>query len=153
MVRLVDSYQPLSRGHIRWQVIRDCSDGMPNSNICEKWGVSMNALERFKTKFRAEIEEMKRSVEEEMHGLWIARKRARIEEYEQTFEDLDAAVQELLTGGGVITAADAALIKEKRGVLRAVAEELGQLPNRNQVNVQGATVSYNFQGINPDDLK
>lgn len=144
---------PLLRGHTRWQVIRDLAAGMSLSDTADKYGVHRDSIINFKRAHLSDIAELRASVANEANGLWIASQFNRLAEYQQAFEDVDAAVASLLDFGGNLGPAEMAFIKEKRGILRQAAEELGQLPPRNNVMVNGASVTYNFEGVNPDDLK
>lgn len=144
---------PLLRGHTRWQVIRDLAAGMSLSETAEKYGVHRDSIINFKRAHMPDIEDLRKQVANESNGLWIASQFNRLAEYQQAFEDVDTAVAQIIEFGGNLGAAEMAFIKEKRGILRQAAEELGQLPSRNQVNVQGASVTYSFPGVNADDLK
>lgn len=144
---------PLLRGHTRWQVIRDLAAGMSLSDTAEKYGVHRDSIINFKRAHLPDIEELRKSVANEANGLWIASQFNRLSEYQQAFEDVDNAVAQILEFGGQLGPQEMAFIKEKRGILRQAAEELGQLPPRNNVTVNGASVSYEFTGVNPEDLK
>jgi hypothetical protein len=143
---------PLLRGHTRWQVIRDLAAGMTHVETAEKYGVHLESLVLFKKSHMADIKALQASVAEEADGLWIASKFNRVAEYQQAFEDVDQAIAQILDFGGTLGPAEMAIIKEKRGILKQVAEELGQLPPRNNVTVNGSAVSYHFDGVDPKDL-
>lgn len=144
---------PLLRGHTRWRVIRDLAAGMSLSETAEKWGVHRDSIINFKRAHAADIQALRDAVAQEANGLWISSQFNRLSEYQQAFEDIDTAVAQILEFGGTLGPAEMAYIKEKRGILRQAAEELGQLPPRNNVTVNGASVTYQFDGVNPDDLK
>lgn len=145
-------YFPIERGHVKWALMRDLADGLPSTQIYKKYNTTATSLDQFKKRHRAEIEELKSTVEAEMHHLWIASKGNRLAEYQQSVEDVEAALAALLQLGTTLGPQDMQLIKEKRALLRNVAEELGQLPSRNNVQVTGAQVNYVFDGIDPDAL-
>jgi hypothetical protein len=133
-------------------VIRDLADGQSLRVLERKYGIAHTTIVAFKQKHADEIAELQEAVADEMHGLWIADKRHRVAEYQQMYDDLEATVNTLLMHGTTLGPQDMAILKEKRSALRNVAEELGQLPNRNQVSVGGASVVFNYPGIDPSDL-
>ncbi len=143
---------PLTRGHKRIQAIRDLADGMSIAEFAKKWNVHTQTVVVFKRTNRADILALRASVADEVRHLWIADKTNRIYEYQQAAEDLDRAVAFMIDSNGILTKDDIALLAEKRKTFKAVAEELGQLPNRNSVEIQGANVTYNYVGVDPDDL-
>lgn len=143
---------PLSRGHTRIRAITDLANGLTVQQMAEKYEVSEVSVSMFKRRFKKDITDLKKAVVDEVVDLWIADKTNRMYEYQQAAEDLEAAVANVLERGGFIDRDSIGLLQEKRKIFRAVAEELGQLPPRNAVEVHGATVTYNFEGINPDDV-
>jgi hypothetical protein len=143
----------LSRGYRRMIVCREIADGKSISWLIEKYGVTKVAVLAFKRNNAELIGKLRAQVEDELVGLWIADKALRVAEYQQAAEDLDDALQSVMRNGTVLGKDDVALLTEKRKTFRAVAEELGQLPNRNQIDVQGASVTYNFEGVDPNALK
>lgn len=142
----------LTRGHTKWRVMRMIADGLTQNEIAKHFDVSQAAVATFAKNNAGEIERLKTMVNDEMMALWVASKFNRLASYQQDIEDLDSALISVIAAGAM-TSDDVAFIKEKRQILRNVAEELGDLPSRNQVSVQGASVNYTFAGINPNDLQ
>ncbi len=143
---------PMSRGHTKIVAIRDLASGMSLNEMSEKYNVHRDTIISFKKRYKDDILALKKAVEAEVVGLWIADRTNRMYEYQQAAEDLEAAVQSLIQDGATLTKDDIGFLAEKRKIFRAVAEELGQLPPRNAVEVHGASVTYNFEGIDPDDI-
>lgn len=143
---------PMSRGHTRIKAIRDLADGTSLSDMAAKYDVTRETIVQFKKRHAADIQKLRESVAAEVNALWIADKTNRMFEYQQAAEDLDDAVLAVLRRGDKLSKDDIAYLTERRKIFRAVAEELGQLPGRNTVELIGATVNYSFEGVNPDDL-
>jgi len=80
----------------------------------------------------------------EFAGLWIARKEARLAAYERDVDDV-----ERVEGEDGVTPE---LRRVKQAALRAVAEELGQLPARLSVQMEG-TIKTIIEGIDPMDVR
>lgn len=143
---------PLSRGHVRIKALTDLANGLSLRQMAVKYDCHVETVVLFKNKNKDKISEIKKMVADEVLDLWISDKTNRMYEYQQAAEDLEEAVMNVLTNGGLIDKDTLGLLQEKRKIFRAVAEELGQLPPRNAVEVHGASVTYNFEGINPDDI-
>lgn len=144
---------PLSRGHVRIKAIRDLADGLSLNEMATKYNVHRESIILFKQRHKDDIQRLRQAVAEEVVGLWIADKTNRMWEYQQAAEDLEEAVRAVLNTGATLTKEEVGLLAEKRKIFRHVAEELGQLPPRNAVEVHGATVTYHFEGIDPNDAK
>jgi len=130
-----------------------------NADLARKYGVERAAIGKFAKRYATEIDEVKAQIEDEMAGLWIAMKKARIAEYQQSLEDINdllaldldpetapretADENELVIVGAKLPA----LLKAKATVLHQVAEEMGQLPARVQVNVNDQRVNYVIEGV------
>lgn len=131
----------LERGWVAHRLIRDFALGEKTGvELAEQYGVSSNAISNFKKRHALEIEEVRNNLADEYAGVWVANKLNRIREYQAAAEKMSNGSsprnQEVLVS-----------------ILKAVAEELGQLPARNQTNVQTDTVVYQVVGINVDDLR
>ena len=82
---------------------------------------------------------MRNNLADEYAGVWVAQKLARIQEYQ-------TAAEKMASGASPRNAEVLVTI------LKAVAEELGQLPARTQVNVSNETTVYQVVGISEDDI-
>ena len=130
----------LERGWVKHRLIRDFALGEKTGvELAEQYGVSTTSISAFKRRYALEIEEVRNHLADEYAGVWVAQKMARIQEYQEAAEKMAAGHsprnQEVLVS-----------------ILKAVAEELGQLPARTQVQVNTQQVTYQVVGIDPDDL-
>lgn len=130
----------LERGWVKHRLLRDLAIGEKTGvQLGEQYGVSRTSISNFKRKYHLEVEEVRNNLADEYAGVWVAQKMARIQEYQEAAEKMAAGHsprnQEVLVS-----------------ILKAVAEELGQLPARTQVQVNTAEVTYQVIGINPEDL-
>lgn len=130
----------LERGWVKHRLIRDLALGEKSGvQLAEIYGCSRVSISNFKTRHRLEIDEVRNNLADEYAGVWVAQKLARIQEYQQAAEKM---------ARGTSPRNAEVLVT----ILKAVAEELGQLPARNQINIQNQQVSYEIVGVNPDDI-
>jgi hypothetical protein len=137
------------RGHRKLDVIRDLAMAAASmTELGEKYGVTIAAISHFNQDFAAEIEAVRNALlsdaGEEAAGLWIADKVKRIAEYQQDVDDINEILADRL---------DDRLVKVKHQALRAVAEELGALPNKapaSQQTEDKVLISYTITA--PKDL-
>lgn len=130
----------LERGWVKHRLIRDFALGeKTGKQMAEEYGVSQTSISAFKRRNAMEIEEVRNNLADEYAGVWVAQKMARIQEYQQAAEKMAKGAsprnQEVLVT-----------------ILKAVAEELGQLPARTQVQVNSQQVTYQVVGIDPSEL-
>lgn len=130
----------LEHGWIKHKLLRDLAIGeKKNYQLAKAYGVSAPAISEFKKRHRGEIEEVKEKMADEYVGLWVASKLSRLATYQE-------AAEKMAKGH---SPRDAEVLV---GILKAVAEELGDLPARTQVQVNTGDVTYAVIGIDPDDL-
>lgn len=130
----------LERGWVKHRLIRDFALGEKSGvQLAEQYGCSRAAISAFKKRYALEIEEVRNNLADEYAGLWVAQKIERIREYQQ-------AAEKMADGN---TPRNAEVLVS---ILKAVAEELGQLPARAQVNVSTEQVTYQIVGISPEDI-
>lgn len=130
----------LERGWVKHRLIRDFALGEKSGReMAKEYGVSETSMSAFKRRNAMEIEEVRNHLADEYAGVWVATKLNRIREYQEAAEKMASGSsprnQEVLVS-----------------ILKAVAEELGQLPARQQVNVSTENVTYQIVGIDLDDL-
>jgi hypothetical protein len=130
----------LERGWVKHRLIRDLAIGEKTGQaLGDQYGVSRTSISNFKRKYGMEIEDVRNNLADEYAGTWVAQKMNRIAEYQQAAEKMAAGTsprnQEVLVS-----------------ILKAVAEELGQLPARTQVQVNTQQVTYQVVGIDPSEL-
>ena len=130
----------LERGWVRHRLIREFALGeKTGAQLAEQYGVSQTSISAFKKRHSLEIEEVRNNLADEYAGVWVAQKLARIQEYQ-------TAAEKMASGASPRNAEVLVTI------LKAVAEELGQLPARTQVNVSNETTVYQVVGISEDDI-
>lgn len=130
----------LERGWVMHRLIRDFAIGEKTGlELSKQYGVSQNSISAFKKRHTLEIDEVRDNMADQYAGVWVAQKLDRIREYQVAAEKMASGQsprsQEVLTS-----------------ILKAVAEELGDLPARTQVQVSTENVTYQVIGINPEDL-
>lgn len=130
----------LERGWVAHRLIRDFALGEKNQKeLAEQYGVSQTSISQFKKRHALEIEDVRNNLADQYAGVWVARKIDRIREYQVAAEKMAAGHsprnQEVLVS-----------------ILKAVAEELGDLPARTQVNISNENVTYEIVGVSVDDI-
>lgn len=130
----------LERGWVKHRLIRDFALGEKTGRVlAEQYGVSTTSISSFKKRHWLEIEEVRNNLADEYAGVWVAQKLKRIQEYQEAAEKMAKGAsprnQEVLVT-----------------ILKAVAEELGQLPTRTQVNVSSEQTVYQVVGVSVDDI-
>lgn len=130
----------LERGWVKHRLIRDFALGdKTGRELSDIYGVSQTSISAFKKRYMLEIDEVRNNLADEYAGVWVAQKMARIQEYQIAAEKMAKGYsprnQEVLAT-----------------LLKAVAEELGQLPARTQVQVNTQNVTYEIVGIDPEAL-
>lgn len=151
---------PLERSaRVRMMLIRELADGtLTNASLAKKYDVSTQAVSSFKKRHAVHIEAVKVNAAAELDHLWIVKKELRIAAYQDHVDRIeDQFGTTIITDdNGVehVSIADDKLMQRAQSALRGVAEELGQLPNR--INLEGdvkTTVHYAVEGVDLGDLK
>lgn len=135
-----------ARGHRKQLILRDLAEGkMTYGKIAEKFGISVSRVSDIARwpASREIIEAMRQDLEDQFAGLWVAKKQNRIADYEQQIEDIDETMRNALT-------VDPALVRARAALVRSVAEEMAQLPNRVTVQVQKRRVENLLDGVDTD---
>lgn len=127
----------------RRQLCRELATGEHTyTALGKRYGVSRQAISAFAKRYAREIDDIKARLDDEFAGLWIADKGARIAAYQADLEMSEA--------GGEF-AGHYEHIRTRTQILRAVAEELGQLPPRATVVV--SPVVHIIEGVDLEALK
>lgn len=130
----------LERGWVSHRLIREIALGdKTGKELAEQYGVSDTSISNFKKRHAMEIEEVRNNLADEYAGLWVAKKLGRISEYQKAAEKM--------IGNNSPRNAEVLVT-----ILKAVAEELGQLPARTQVNITNEVTTYEIVGIDPEDI-
>lgn len=131
----------LERGWVKHRLVRDFALGERTGiELAEIYGVSQTSISNFKKRHALEIEEVRNNLADEYAGVWVAQKLDRIREYQE-------AADKMAQGASPRNA------EVLVSILKAVAEELGQLPARTQVQVNTAEVTYQVVAVDLEDLK
>lgn len=147
-------WSDLDRGWTRIRLIRDCAAGeLTGKQLADKYSVSLPTIQRFKRRHAAEITDAATDIENELAAIWVNFKAARLAEYQQIVTDVNAEILRHIQQNLPMTRDEVALLKVKMHALHAIAEELGQLPPRTQVSFAGATITYEYPGVDPSTLK
>jgi hypothetical protein len=112
-------------------VIGDLLNGLTQEETAKKYAVAPSSMSNFVARHAADIAERRNAVVEQVRDRQIADKAWRINEYASLY---DLAKQEQATAEA--SSDRLAAIKEARGSLKAVAEELGQLPRAGDTTIQ-----------------
>lgn len=130
----------LDRGWVKHRLIRDFALGEKTGReLAEIYGCSVTSISQFKKRYSLEIEEVRNNLADEYAGVWVAQKMHRIQEYQQ-------AAEKMASGHSPRNA------EVLVSILKAVAEELGQLPARTQVNIDNTQVTYEIVGVSVEDI-
>jgi len=128
--------------YLRLRLQRELAAGEKTyEELALEFDVTEDTISNFSKRYKLEIETIRRELADEFAGLWIAKKEARLAEFQQDVEDINDAVE----------AGDeddwSKLLRVKHTALRYVAEELGHLPGRPQIHVENAKVTYQVEGV------
>lgn len=130
----------LERGWVKHRLIREFALGEKTGvQLAKQYGVSVTSISNFKRKFGMEIEDVRNNLADEFAGVWVAQKMARIAEYQDAAEKM-AEGRSPRNAEVLVT------------ILKAVAEELGQLPARTNISVSNETVTYQIVGLTGDEI-
>lgn len=105
----------------RHRLITELAKGEKTERVlASENGVAPSAINQFRQRHADEIEERRTLLGAEFDGLWIAQKLSRLVEMEELYQDTGLSNRERET---------------RLAVLRAAAEELGQIPNRTTIDM------------------
>jgi transposase-like protein len=140
----------LERGWAKRQLIQEMARmEKTQTQLAREYGVVQSSISEFGTRHAVEIEAAKVDIESEFAGLWVAKKVNRLAELES---DIERIIES--NAGDTVRMADAELLRVKAGLLRQVADELGQIPNKSHVKVeQEIKVKYLMTDVNDEDLR
>lgn len=125
----------------RLQLLHELADGqMSQPQLAEKYGITPQYVSRVYNDNKEKVEAIRRDRENEFAGLWIADKKNRVAAYEEMAERLHDSD-------------DPKLLARYQTALKSVAEELGALPTKTQLQVDPVQVSYKVEGLEAGDLQ
>lgn len=105
-------------------------------DLARKYGVSGAAITKFAKAHKGQIAEIKAHLDDEFAGLWITRKENRLAALQADFE----------LASDEARASHHEWVKARIQITHAVAEELGQLPNKQNITI-GGTVRHELVGV------
>lgn len=109
--------------------------------LARRYGVSPQAITQFAKRYRWEIDQIRGHVDEALAGLWISSKDNRLAAYQGEYEA--SLANEFYSN-------HYEHVKTRAAILRAVADELGDIPNKSQLTI-GGTVRHELVGIDVDE--
>lgn len=128
----------LERGDVRVRLIRELALGeQTKAQLARRYGVSRQAVGEFAARHAARIEQVAARLDDEFAGIELANKVARVAVLnDQVLADLELlADPETAAKAGVQRAE---MVRVIQSGVRAIADELGQIPARVQVEHSGA---------------
>lgn len=139
---------PLERPSVQLKLIRALAKGEKPAALARLHGVSTQAVTQFRDRHADRIAIQRANLDDVFASIEFADKGARIAELSKDAADIAAMLADpdlRATVGYAETA------RVKQSALRAIAEELGQLPSRMQVQV-GGQLDVNVGGIDVSQL-
>ena len=108
------------------QLCRELAEGtVTKAALGRKYGITGQAIAQFAKRYAREIDDIKAQLDDEFAGLWIARKEARMAQYQEDYEASQTHDK----------SNHFEWIRVRTQILHQVAEELGQMPPRAEVTV------------------
>lgn len=137
----------LERGHVKHELIRRLAAGEALKTLAEEFGVATSSVHAFKGRHLTEIDALKERLHDDFAGLWIAQKGARLAELQADVELINES-----TGPEIKKMTEVAMLQLKERIIRAVAEELGDIPTKVSVNVS-QKITYEVVGVDVNQLR
>ena len=100
------------------------SGDVSQRQLATRYGVSHVGIQEFARRHSGEIDRCRERAEDRFAALWISSKLNRLAIYQEQVED----VLEMLADGARVSVPVAELMRTAQTALRAVADELGQIP-------------------------
>lgn len=137
------------RPHERLQLARELAAAELNqTQLAAKYGVTPSAISYFNRNNATTIAEIRGKIDDEFAGLWAARKVNRIAQYQDYIDKINDAIE----GVAKSSVPTAEMIRTAQAGLRAIADELGHIPQKSTVEVSGK-LDVTVNGVNVDSLK
>ena len=147
-------------GLVRHKLMREIALGDLNGvQLAEKYGVSTAAISQFKQRNAEGIKAIVADADNEFAGILIAQKAARLAAYEEQHRIAMQPTPKITNKGTVVIDPNTGEyvyevnLSAAATMLKNAAEEMGQLPNR--VQIQGdmqTTTTYKIEGFSESDL-
>lgn len=127
-------------GWKKWAVQRDLAEGKTQTSIARMYGVTQQSVSDFAVEHREAIEEVKRTIDVAYAGLWAAEKQKRVAVYQDIVEEMGEIPH------------DAEGRRAQMSALRAIADELGDLPQRIKIEGGKDPVRHVLEGVDTSKL-
>jgi len=144
------------------EVIAGFVEGRGATELARRFGVARQTMYEFRQRHEAEIQAALAQVAAELREQWIVVKAERIEAMAANVALIDERLSAVTAAMTAATGEEGApppstedllaLIREHRALLRAVAEELGQIPNKVTMQTTGTVINYVIEGVNLDAI-
>jgi predicted transcriptional regulator len=134
-------------------------ENLTQQEIGDRYGVTQQAVSAFAKRHAETIRQIKENAADEFAGIMLAGKKNRLEAYQHLIELALTPTPKIDNKGHHVTDTNGEHVYEVDGklaatVLKQIAEELGQLPNRLTLAGEvGVKTNYVIDGVSPDDLK
>lgn len=156
-------------GRVKYELINHLAKGeIKQTELARRYGVTPAAITEFKRRHKDKIADLIAAKMDGMALLWVADKKKRIAEYQEALERIEgaeaerkaavlAAMGETLDAEALVSMSeqlkpDPAVIRTQAKLLRNIAEELGQLPARLQIEMGETRVRHVLEGVDLDKL-
>lgn len=144
---------PLERAGVRLALIRALAEESATQvDLAARYGVEPSAVTQFKQRHADRIASVRQDLANEFAGIAYADKRNRVDALSQQVDDVIALLADPDTAAraGVQYAEMARVVQTG---LRAISEELGQLPGRQMSVNLGGSLDVQINGVDVSDLK
>lgn len=141
----------LERPHVRLKLIRQLATGEHSQvDLAARYGVTQQSISDFAKRHAERIADVASRLDDEFAGLWAADKAARVATYQQQVDDIADLLgnpeQAVKAGVGY-----AETVRAAQAAMRAIADELGQIPARVQVQHSGS-LDVRLNGVDVGQL-
>ena len=144
----VERAQPLRRPHVKHALMRELAAGqMSQTQLAAKYGVTQPAISNFLRRHRSEVEYLRDKLDDEWAGIWAASKVNRVLMYQRQIEDIADMLED-----GRSSVPTAEMMRTAQSAARAIADELGQIPQRVQMEL-GGKFDVTVNGVDVGNLK
>lgn len=140
----------LERPHIRLQLIRQLATGEhTQTDLAARYGVSQPSISEFAARHAERIADVAGKLDDEFAGLWVAEKANRIAHLQAQVEQ----IADMLGADDLrVGVSYAEVARTQQQALRAIADELGQIPAKVQVQHSGQ-LDVRLNGVDLEALR
>jgi transposase-like protein len=140
----------LEAPHVRLKLIRALAAGEHSqAELARRHGVSPAAMSQFVRRHAERIAEVASKLDDEFAGLWVAEKAARIAHLQAQVEQ----IADMLGADDLrVGVSYAEVARTQQQALRAIADELGQIPAKVQVQHSGS-LDVRLNGVDLEALR